>query len=82
MPSVSGLPPYPILNSESLSRLDLVVTLGTQAGNSWPSLPRGMHQRHFELGAAQGAAMAGEIRELVSGIIGGLRMLERSGDEN
>lgn len=71
--------PCPIVNSELLHDIDLLVTLGQKTKNCWSCLPCGLRTRHFEWTAADDEARQIELRQLVAGIIGGLKMLSRSG---
>lgn len=76
--SASSLPACPSMSAELLANLDLIVTLGKTARGGYFSLPSGVRQRHFQLSCTLGDAMADEIRQIVLGIVGGLKMLSRS----
>lgn len=72
-------PPCPSINSELLQNIDLLITLGEKAKNCLPSPPLGLRIRHFEWTARDDKARQIEIHQFVAGIIGGLKMLSRSG---
>lgn len=73
-------PPCPALNAELLLHLDLIVTLDKAAKNRCHSLLAGVRKRHYELASGPGEASSEEIRQLILGIMGGIKMLARNND--